>query len=279
VAKKLEKNLSLKTNTTLEISEAKIRNIPYMLRNKKTKKACCEYLGISYNTKRLDKLVEDFLAKEKRTEELKKKASKAPISQEVKKDIINSYLGGEAQTKIGERYYISASRVKKVLIEGNIPLRGRGKKSAAKIAHVIEDLNIPFSIGDKVYIPGEDPDNFVDSNKAKVQLVNVYGTIEKVYDEEYVEELSEGHSKTIYIESVPIPEGQEAREGVHYENYWILPTGKTWGKLRPFQHHVNTIENTLAETGREFYKVWIEDGLKRGFYTITREKLLTIPTV
>ena len=32
----------------------------------------------------------------------------------------------------------------------NIPLRGRGKKSAANVEHVVQDLDVRFKIGDKV---------------------------------------------------------------------------------------------------------------------------------
>ena len=34
-----------------EIPEAKIRQVIWMLKVGKTKKACCEHLGIAYNTK------------------------------------------------------------------------------------------------------------------------------------------------------------------------------------------------------------------------------------
>ena len=39
---------------TPEITEAKIRQVLWMIKAGKTKKACCEHLGIAYNTKNLD---------------------------------------------------------------------------------------------------------------------------------------------------------------------------------------------------------------------------------
>ena len=56
-----------------EITEAKIRQAIWMIKAKKTKKSICEHLGIAYNTKRLDQIINDFYAKEEREAELKKK--------------------------------------------------------------------------------------------------------------------------------------------------------------------------------------------------------------
>ena len=42
------------------ISEAKIRQAIWMLKAKKTKKQVCEHLGIAYNTKRLDNIIQEF---------------------------------------------------------------------------------------------------------------------------------------------------------------------------------------------------------------------------
>ena len=57
-----------------EITEAKIRQAIWMLKAKKTKKAVCEHLGIAYNTKRLDAIIQEFHDKIEREAELKKKA-------------------------------------------------------------------------------------------------------------------------------------------------------------------------------------------------------------
>jgi hypothetical protein len=58
-----------------EISEAKIRQAIWMIKAKKTKKAVCEHLGIAYNTKRLDAIIQEFHDKQEREAELKKESS------------------------------------------------------------------------------------------------------------------------------------------------------------------------------------------------------------
>ena len=60
--------------TTTDISETKIRQAIWMQKAGKTKKSICEHLGIAYNTKRLDTIIQDFKDKEVRQAELKKKA-------------------------------------------------------------------------------------------------------------------------------------------------------------------------------------------------------------
>lgn len=259
-----------------EISEAKIRNCVWMLRNKKTKKACCAYLGIGYNTKKLATILEDFQNKESRIKELRAKVSKAPISDSTRKDIINSYLQKEAMSKIGERHFISAPRVKKVLLEAKIPIRGRGKKTPAKIDHINEDYDKRLEIGERIYIPGRHPDEFINPNRAKIQLVNVYGIVRKRFDEEYLEELSNGYRKAVYNKHIKVTEEYGEIEGIHFSVYWYLENGTQWGMANAFQHHYTTIENSIMETGRESYEIWIDDPKVAAFYTVKREELMRV---
>jgi len=106
-----------------EITEAKIRQAIWMLKAKKTKKAVCEHLGIAYNTKRLDAIIQEFHDKLAREEQLKKKARSKIFSKAEKQAIADSYLNGETQSAIAKQYYISPQRVKNMLMEMNVPIR------------------------------------------------------------------------------------------------------------------------------------------------------------
>ena len=64
-----------RTNKT-EIQESKIRQAIWMLKVNKTKKQVCEHLGIAYNTKRLDTIIQDFHDKNARVARLKAQARK-----------------------------------------------------------------------------------------------------------------------------------------------------------------------------------------------------------
>jgi hypothetical protein len=231
-----------KKSESVELSEAKIRNSIWYLKSGKTKKFVCEYLGIPYNTKKLDKLIEDFKAKQEKEKELKDKAKKTPLTDQAKKDIIHSYLGGEAQTNIATRYYISAQRVKSVLLENNVPIRARAKNAPAKTEHITQDLDIKFKKGDRVFYGPE----------------NAFAYIVKVFDEDYSESLRKGRQR--WVELHPWTEKSKHKEPVkdiHYQIYWELEDGSSW-KIEALKNHVSRVEAYIAETGRETYEVFID---------------------
>jgi hypothetical protein len=227
---------------TKEIPEAKIRNAIWYLKSGKTKKFVCEFLGIAYNTTRLTKIIEDFKTKEAREKELKEKAKNTPLTDAAKRDIINSYLNGEAQSAIALRYYISPQRVKNLLLESNVPIRARAKNAAAKTEHITQDLDIKFKVNDKVFYGAE----------------NCFASILRVFDEEYAEKLREGRQR--WIELTPWKEGGRHKQpimDIHYQIYWELEDGSSW-KLEALKSHVKRVEDLIAQTGRETYEVWIE---------------------
>jgi hypothetical protein len=227
---------------TQEIPEAKIRQAIWYLKTSKTKKFVCEHLGIAYNTKRLDKIIEDFKAKETREKELKEKAKNTELTAIVKKDIVSSYLNGEAQSAIATRYYISPQRVKTVLLESNVPIRARAKNAPAKTEHIVQDLDVKFRERDKVFYGVE----------------NCFASILTVFDEEYAEKLRQGRQR--WVELLPWKEGGRHPNpvlDVHYQIYWELEDGSSW-KLNAIKEHIKRVENLIADTGRETYEVWIE---------------------
>ena len=54
----------------------------------------------------------------------------------------DDYLKGDGLSAIAQRNFISPQRVKKFLMELNVPLRSRGRKSSKKVEHVVQDLDI-----------------------------------------------------------------------------------------------------------------------------------------
>lgn len=243
-----------------EISETKIRQAIWMLKVNKTKKAVCEHLGIAYNTKRLDKIIEDFKAKEEREKQLKEKAKNSELTEATKKEIIKSYLNGEAQSAIAKLYFISAPRVKKVLMEANIPLRARGKNAEAKTEHIVQDLDVKFKVGDRAFSGPE----------------NSFVSILKVFDEEYAERLRQGRQR--WIELYPWTHKSryvEPQIGIHYEIYWELEDGSSW-KIDALKNHVRRVETLIEETGRETYEVWIESEFSFKKMFVPRSELFPV---
>jgi hypothetical protein len=231
-----------------EISEAKIRNAIWYLKSGKTKKFVCEFLGIAYNTKKLESIIEEFHRKNEREAELKKAARTKIFTQKEKDTIAKQYLSGDAQANIAKQYFISPQRVKAILLETNTPIRGRGKNSEAKVDHIVQDLEVKFKEGDKVFL-------------AKY---NCFAIVDKVYDEDYIDYLENGRQK--YIETYRFKADKygmsgrhsEPKEGVHYEVYWVLPDGLEI-KLQALKSMRKRIMDTIETTGREYYSVWRAD--------------------
>lgn len=231
---------------TVEISEAKIRNAIWYLKTGKTKKFVCEFLGIAYNTKKLDTLIEDFHKRLEREADLKKAAKTKIFSQKEKDLIAKEYLAGETQSALAKQYFISPQRIKNILMECNTPIRGRGKNSEAKVDHIVQDLEVKFKKGDKVFF----------------SKYNCFAVVGKVYDEDYVEYLESGRQR--YVETYPFKPNpktglsgrfSEPAEGVHYEIYYVFPDGTEMKKSAVINLRNRIIKN-LEETGRESYDIW-----------------------
>ena len=136
------------------IKEEDIRIAKWMLKTGKTKKAICEYLKIAYNTTKLDKLIKDFDEKVTKDQELKLLNKNREFSEEEKRLIANDYSAGMAPSKLSDNWHISVYRIKKILVEMQIPIRGRSRKDT-KVDHIKIDPNIIYNIGDRVLIVSE----------------------------------------------------------------------------------------------------------------------------
>jgi len=249
-----------------EITEAKIRQAIWMLKANKTKKSICEHLGIAYNTKRLDNIIKEFHEKLEREADLKKKARNKIFTKVEKQGIADSYLGGETQSALAKQFHISPQRIKKILMDMNVPIRARGKGKAAQVDHVVQDLEVKFVQGDKVFLAAE----------------NTFADVREVYDEDWLEAHENGFQK--YVETYPFKPGRngmsgrysEPTHGIHYEIYWmlegeVLPTRK----LDAFLRQREKVSKVIEETGRESYLIYKTDDYG-GYKTVTRDKLFPV---
>jgi len=110
-----------------KLDNGTISTVIGLLRSEKpiTKKEACEILNISYNTKRLSLIIEDY---EKRiayeNERRRRNRGKAFSDFEIK-DIVLSYLKGESIAEIAKSLYRTTDGVKQVLKDFHIPERAR----------------------------------------------------------------------------------------------------------------------------------------------------------
>ena len=225
-------------NITIEnIDEADLRVATWMSNSGKTKKSICEYLKIKYNTTRLTKILTQF-QEALANQEIQKKAAKKKIFTDEEKDVIaRRYLEVNSMAKVAEEYYVSSARIKAILVEKQVPIKGR---TAILVDHIHQDLDAAFSIGNTV---------FSKIHKSKC-------LIERKYDEAYVEYLKNGSIKTV---DNPYVEDDDSRDGVNYYVYWILDDGTNMGLLSSVEALIKSIENTLIKEGQEFYRIKIQN--------------------
>lgn len=113
-----------------------------------TKKECCEYLGITYNTTRLGNLIEKY--KERKLQEEARKAEKRgkPATEAEKSYIVSSYLEGATLDSIAKALYRSSLFVKAILETLQVPIR--------QSAHSYFNPNlVPEAACKDKFLPGE----------------------------------------------------------------------------------------------------------------------------
>jgi hypothetical protein len=242
------------------IHEAKIRNAVWYLKTGKSKKFVCEYLNIPYSSKKLDDLIKQFNAAQKRKQELKAAARLKVFSLAEKTQIAKQYQNAESLASLSEQYYISVAKIKKILMELQVPLR---TKTGTKVDHLDQDVDSILEIGSRVFCKNH----------------NCYAIVDVVYDEKYLDYLEQG--RQIYVETYAYnPKTSKYKqpvEGIHYEIYWQLISGALI-KLSALASIRNQIIKKLEKSGREYYLLRSDNDFNYCFYA-SREAIYPIKAV
>lgn len=108
---------------TTSIDTKKIPEAIAMLDNGATKKAVCAFLGMAYNTTRLQTEIDDYLSGVERSKEQRRlRRGKAILDTELV-NIIESYISGDSIANIADRFYRSEALVKSTLEKHGALLR------------------------------------------------------------------------------------------------------------------------------------------------------------
>lgn len=138
---------------TTSIDTKKIPEAIAMLDNGATKKAVCAFLGIAYNTTRLQTEIDDYLSGVERSKEQRRKRRGKPISKDELVNMIEAYLiNNDSIAAIGERYYRSTALVTATLNSVGALLKSN------KAADPLHPTEVPeqaiaetFEIGERVW--------------------------------------------------------------------------------------------------------------------------------
>lgn len=91
-----------------------------------TKKEACEILKISYNTSRLNNIIEEFVARQENIKRLKDKKKGRPATNDEISYIITEYMNGAPVYAISDRLYRSTNFIKAIVEQVGIPQREPG---------------------------------------------------------------------------------------------------------------------------------------------------------
>lgn len=116
-----------------------------------TKKAACEILNISYNTKRLDSLIENYKDRKEMTKRKRKEMRSKPVTEDDARYIISEYLDGTPIGEIVDRTYRSAAVINRVLVRYNVPLRESGNTYQNAVMLPDDGYKEEYKPGDLVF--------------------------------------------------------------------------------------------------------------------------------
>ena len=108
-----------------KLTQENIQHVITLLSSDKpiTKKEACEILNISYNTTRLNRIIEDFQDKQNFRAKRKAQLKGKPASKDEIRSAIQSYLRGQSVSEISQGMYRSAGFVRAILDRVGVPTR------------------------------------------------------------------------------------------------------------------------------------------------------------
>jgi len=145
-----------------------------------TKKEACDILNISYNTARLQKIIEEYDERKEYTKKRKAGLRGRPASDAEIAEACSSFLGGDTISDISKRLFRSPSFVRSILERVGVPSRPANKEERLN-THYFPDECVAedFSLGEiawsaqyhsTVVIKGRLTPEFLNSKKGMVNV-------------------------------------------------------------------------------------------------------------
>lgn len=117
-----------------------------------SKKEACEILNISYNTTRLEKIIEGYLEREAYTKKRKEQKRGTAASKDEIKEIVSEYLAGTPISKIAAAQYRSAAFVSNVIERVGVPERPTRVEDKKQVAFLPDQcVKESFEVGEVVW--------------------------------------------------------------------------------------------------------------------------------
>tara|TARA_Y100001972_G_scaffold66018_1_gene80421 strand:- start:3786 stop:4496 length:711 start_codon:yes stop_codon:yes gene_type:complete len=116
-----------------DLSTANIKRVIAALEDGATKKVACEMLRISYNTTRLNNILDEYHEEQERVATRKAMNKGKPAAPHEIKQAITDYIEGDSITDIAKRLYRSSAFVKGIIDRVGVPRRPVGDEKLAEV--------------------------------------------------------------------------------------------------------------------------------------------------
>jgi len=141
-----------------------------------SKKVACAKLNISYNTTRLAKIIDEYLDNLAYSKKMRNSLRSKPITKEEASTIVASYLDNDSLSYISETTFRSVAKIKYVLEQYNIPLRGDSDCYTNPPMIMDSALTKDYKEGDLVYVVKYDSPAYIRKLiQVHAEHGNVYG--------------------------------------------------------------------------------------------------------
>lgn len=139
-----------------------------------TKKECCQFLGMAYNTTRLGAIIEKFREKKARDAQRRQALRGKAATQDEISYCILEYLTGSTIDAISKSTFRSTGFVRKLLEEHSVPIRGVGHTYFSPQLIPDEATRTEFNLAEVVYSARYDSLARIDSAGTHPQHGNIY---------------------------------------------------------------------------------------------------------
>ena len=116
-----------------------------------TKKEACQILGMSYNTARLDKVLEDYQTKQASTKKRREEKRGKPASQDEIQYVISEYFRHKSMENIADNLYRGSQFVKSILEQYGVPQRNHAYDYFNPQLLPEQSVLERYNLGEKVY--------------------------------------------------------------------------------------------------------------------------------
>lgn len=136
-----------------KLDDSNIKHVIELLNSEKpiTKKEACSILNISYNTKRLQTILDGFVQKQEHTAKRKAQNKGKPASDAEKKEIAQGLLEGDNYSSIAKGLYRSPAFVKSVALRLGVPEKATGDEKYKTAFLPDQCITDSFSVGETAW--------------------------------------------------------------------------------------------------------------------------------